>query len=56
MLDPITSAQGKIDDPLLLEWALRYYDNLPINNLEDRERIEATWFYDLFIAQLIEKN
>ncbi len=56
MLDPIASAQGKIDGPLMLEWALRYYDNLPENNSKDKARIETKWFHDLFIAQLIEQN
>ena len=56
MLDPILSAKEKLDDPLLLEWALRYYNNLPENKLEEKTRIESTWFHDLFIAQLIERN
>ena len=40
----------------MLEWALRYYNDLPENNLEEKARIESTWFHDLFIAQLIERN
>ncbi len=56
MLDPIASAQGKIYGPLMLEWALRYYDNLPENKSKDKARIETKWFHDLFIAQLIEQN
>jgi len=56
MLDPILSAKEKLDDPLMLEWALRYYNNLPENILEEKTRIESTWFHDLFIAQLIERN
>ena len=56
MLDPIISAKEKLDDPLMLEWALRYYNDLPENRLEEKARIESTWFHDLFIAQLIERN
>ena len=56
MLDPIISAKEKLDDPLMLEWALRYYNDLPENKLEEKARIESTWFHDLFIAQLIERN
>lgn len=55
MLDPIISAKEKLDDPLMLEWALRYYNDLPENKLEEKARIESTWFHDLFIAQLIEQ-
>lgn len=56
MLDPIISSKEKLDDPLMLEWALRYYNDLPENRLEEKARIESTWFHDLFIAQLIERN
>ena len=56
MLDPINSAKDKLDDPLILEWALHYYNDLPENNIEEKARIESTWFHDLFIAQLIERN
>ncbi|SFN05548.1 hypothetical protein [Nitrosomonas communis] len=56
MLDPIISAKEKLDDLLMLEWALRYYNDLPENNREEKARIESTWFHDLFIAQLIERN
>ncbi len=56
MLDPIISAKEKLDDPLMLEWALRYYNDLPENNLEEKARIASTWFHDLFIAQLIDQD
>ncbi len=56
MIDPIISAKEKLDDPLMLEWALRYYNDLQENNRKEKARIESTWFHDLFIAQLIERN
>lgn len=56
MLDPILNAEEKLDDPLMLEWALRYYKNLPENNREEKAHIESSWFHDLFIAKLIERN
>lgn len=55
MSDPIACAAGKLDDPLMLEWALRYYEHLPDSARDSRIRIEATWFHDLFLAQLIEQ-
>ena len=56
MLDPILNAKEKLDDPLMREWALRYYSNLPENNREEKAHIESSWFHGLFIAQLIERN
>ena len=56
MQDLIAAANGKLDDPLMLEWALDYYDSLPQNAQDIRARIEATWFHDLFIAKLIEQD
>ncbi|WP_242447122.1 TPR domain-containing protein [Nitrosomonas supralitoralis] len=56
MIDPILNAKEKLDDPLMLEWALRYYKDLPENNREEKAHIESSWFHDLFIAQLIERN
>lgn len=56
MLDPIISAKEKLDDPLMLEWALRYYNDLPENSIAEKGRVASTWFHDLFIAQLLERN
>lgn len=55
MSDPIECAAGKLDDPLMLEWALGYYEHLPESARGSRARIEATWFHDLVLAQLIEQ-
>ena len=55
MPDVIARAAGKLDDPLMLEWALGYYRHLPKNARDSRSRIERTWFHDLFTAQLIER-
>ena len=35
-----------LDDPLILEWALRYYHDLPAGALL-REKLAATWFHDV---------
>lgn len=56
MLNVVSSASGKFDDPIMLEWGLRYYDKLPKNASESRANIEAAWFHDIFIAQLIERD
>lgn len=56
MLDSIASANGKLDDPIMLEWALRHYESLPKSAREARARLKSTWFHDLFIAQLIERE
>lgn len=55
MSDLIARAAGKLDNPLMVKWALRYYDDLPKNARDSRARIEATWFHDIFMAQLIER-
>jgi hypothetical protein len=56
MSDPIACAAGKLDDPLMLAWALGYYEDLPDSAHDSRARIEATWFHDLFLAQWIEQT
>jgi|CXWL01.1.fsa_nt_gi tetratricopeptide (TPR) repeat protein len=56
MRDTIASANRKLDDLLMLGWAIGYYNNLPQSAHENRSRIEVTWFHDLFIAQLIERD
>ena len=41
MLDPIISAKEKLDDPLMLEWALRYYNDLPENSIAEKGRVAS---------------
>lgn len=52
--DVITAAAGKLDDPLVLDWAIGRYESLPRNAVDQRARMEALWFHDVFIAQLID--
>ena len=56
MFDPISSARGKLGDPLILNWALSYYENLPGNAQTLRTKIETEWFHDVFIARLIDQG
>lgn len=55
MSDLITRAAAILDDPLILDWALAHYEHLPESARDSRARIEATWFHDLFLAQLFEQ-
>jgi hypothetical protein len=52
--DVITAAAGKLDDPLVLDWAIGRYESLPRNAVDQRARMEALWFHDVFVAQLID--
>lgn len=56
MIDPIAGAAGKLDDPLMLEWAVQYYDQLPANARDARARVESTWFHDVVLARLVEQE
>ena len=42
------------DDPLLLDWALRYYEGL--SNPETKTRLASLWFHDVMMAGLAEKS
>ncbi|MGB7990207.1 MAG: SEC-C metal-binding domain-containing protein [Candidatus Methylophosphatis roskildensis] len=39
-----------LDDPLILDWALSYYRDLPANALL-REELAATWFHDINLGR-----
>jgi tetratricopeptide (TPR) repeat protein len=55
MLDVVAQAAGKLDDPLLLEWAVRYYEDLSENAFAVRAHIESVWFHDVVLARLVEQ-
>ena len=56
MINVITAAQGKLDNPLMLEWAIYYYSGLPKSAESRRAEIEDTWFHELMLAQLIDSD
>ena len=56
MFNLITAVNGKLDDPLIREWAVQFYSDLPKQAYDERIHIETDWFHELFIAQLIERG
>lgn len=52
----IAAANGKLDDPVMLEWAMRFYSDLPKHAHDERIQIETGWFHEFFIAQLIDRG
>ena len=56
MFNLITAANGKLDDPVMREWAVQFYSDLPKHAYDERIRIEADWFHEFFIAQLIDRG
>jgi tetratricopeptide (TPR) repeat protein len=53
MTNLITTAKGKLDDPIMQEWAIHFYSDLPNNAHLEKTQIETDWFHELFITQLI---
>ena len=56
MINLIAAANGKLDDPIMKEWAVQFYSDLPKHAYDERIRIEADWFHEFFIAQLIDRG
>lgn len=56
MINLITAANGKLDDPIMQEWAINFYRHLPINAHAERNQIETEWFHELFIVQLCDRG
>lgn len=56
MFNLISAAKGKLDDPILHEWAIRFYSKLPRNAQAERKQIEVDWFHEFFLAQIIERG
>lgn len=52
----IAAANGKLDDPVMREWAVHFYSDLPKHAHDERVRIETDWFHEFFIAQLIDRG
>ncbi len=53
MTNLITLANGKLDDPVMQEWSIHFYSDLPNNAQLEKTQIETDWFHELFITQLI---
>src|SRR5664280_2997887 len=56
MFNLIAAANGKLDDPVMREWAEQFYSDLPKHAYDERIRIEADWFHEFFIAQVIDRG
>lgn len=56
MINVIAAARGKLDNPVMLQWAIRYYNDLPKNAESERSAIEETWFHDEVLAELIDSD
>ena len=56
MFNLISAAKGKLDDPILQEWAIRFYSKLPRNAQAERKQMEVDWFHEFFLAQIIERG
>jgi len=56
MTDFIVATSKKLDDPVMQEWAVNFYRDLPKNAHDERARIEAAWFHEFFIAQLLDRG
>lgn len=56
MNDLISLAKGKLNDPIMQEWAIHFYSDLPINAETERNQIETEWFHEFFIAQIIDQG
>lgn len=56
MFNLISAAKGKLDDPILQEWAIRFYSKLPRNAQAERSQIEVDWFHEFFLAQVIDRG
>ncbi|MFM8445649.1 MAG: hypothetical protein ACKN9W_20205 [Methylococcus sp.] len=50
----ITAASPHLDDPLILEWAIRRYADTPRRDGAARSRMESEWFHDLTLARALE--
>jgi len=56
MINLISAANGKLDDPVMRQWAVQFYSDLPIYAHDERNQIETEWFHEFFIAQLIDRG
>lgn len=55
MLDDMRISE-KLDNPVMIEWALDTLENLPMTALPERTTLALEWFHDLFLIRQIENN
>ena len=55
MLDLIELGRDKLEDPLIMSWALRRYSQARYR-LQDRRRMEATWFGESIMRHWVESG
>ena len=53
MTDLLQYARGKLDDPLVVEWAIRRYDQATGHNPALAQKMAEAWFDDLTLQRLI---
>jgi hypothetical protein len=56
MFNITATANGKLDVPITRQRSVQFYSDLPKHAYDQRIRIEADWFHEFFIAQLIDRG
>lgn len=56
MTDIIPLATGKLDVPILIEWALSRYRDARIGDPRRRQAMEQAWFDDLMLRRWLESD
>ena len=56
MTDLTALAQGKLNDPILLKWALQRYRDAPLSAPQRREAMERAWFDDLSLRRWLDSD
>ena len=56
MTDLISLAKGKLNDPILMEWALRHYQDAQAGTPQRREAMEQDWFDDLTLRRWLDSD
>jgi hypothetical protein len=56
MTDFIPLPSGLLDDPFVLEWAIRRYRKTPKTKVESRQHMESEWFHDLTLTRWLDQG
>ena len=56
MTDLTALAQGKLNDPILLKWALRRYRDAQMGAPQRRVAMEGAWFDDLTLRSWLDSD
>ena len=54
MLDLLQCGRNKLDDPILMSWALRRYEHAKLQGSEHCRPMEEAWFHDLTLRRWID--